>query len=164
MAQAMTLASRGATLRAAVTGAARFDSRASFERSAFAGRSRRRVVTNAFFGKKDDGEKKRIGDLVNTKIEENTVIVWSKSYCPFCVKAKKALDALEVPYEAIEIDRINEERLIQDALQDLSKQRTVPNVFVNGKHVGGCDDTLAEIASGKLQERLKSAGVSFKEA
>ena len=76
----------------------------------------------------------------------------------------RALDALEVPYEAIEIDRINEERLIQEALQDLSNQRTVPNVFVAGKHVGGCDDTLAEIASGKLQERLKSAGVSFAEA
>ena len=120
----MTLASRGATLRAAVTGAARFDSRASFERSAFGGRSRRRVVTNAFFGKKDDGEKKRIGDLVNTKIEENSVIVWSKSYCPFCVKAKKALDALEVPYEAIEIDRINEERLIQDALQAYGARKT----------------------------------------
>jgi glutaredoxin len=46
----------------------------------------------------------------------------------------------------------------------MSKQRTVPNVFVAGTHVGGCDDTLAEIASGKLQERLKSAGVSFAEA
>ena len=164
MAQAMNLASRGATLRAAVTRAARFDSRVSFERSAFGGRPRRRHVTSAFFGKKDDGETKRIADLVRTKIETNDVIVWSKSYCPFCVKAKKALDAMEVPYEAIEIDRVNEERLIQDALQDMSKQRTVPNVFVAGVHVGGCDDTLAEIASGKLQERLKSAGVSFAEA
>lgn len=160
----MNLASRGATLRAAVTRAARFDSRVSFERSAFGGSPRRRHVTSAFFGKKDDGETKRIADLVRTKIETNDVIVWSKSYCPFCVKAKKALDALEVPYEAIEIDRVNEERLIQDALQDMSKQRTVPNVFVAGVHVGGCDDTLAEIASGKLQERLKSAGVSFAEA
>ena len=161
----MNLASRGATLRAAVTRAARFDSRVSFdERLAFGGRPRRRHVTSAFFGKKDDGEKKRIADLVNTKIEENTVIVWSKSYCPFCVKAKKALDALEVPYEAIEIDRVNEERLIQEALQDLSNQRTVPNVFVDGKHVGGCDDTLAEIANGKLQERFRSAGVTFVEA
>ena len=162
----MNLASHGDTLRAAVTRAARFDSRVSFdERLAFGGRPRRRHVTSAFFGKKnDDEETKRIADLVTTKIEENTVIVWSKSYCPFCVKAKKALDALEVPYEAIEIDRVNEERAIQDALQDMSKQRTVPNVFVAGKHVGGCDDTLAEIASGKLQERLKSAGVSFAEA
>ena len=151
----MTLASRGATLRAAVTRAARFDSRSAFARSAFGGRSRRRHVTSAFFGRKDDGEKKRVADLVNTKIEENTVIVWSKSYCPFCVKAKKALDALEVPYEAIEIDRINEERLIQEALQDLSNQRTVPNVFVGGKHVGGNDDTQAAARDGTLQELLK---------
>ncbi|RYG60254.1 hypothetical protein EON64_19440 [archaeon] len=45
---------------------------------------------------------------------------------------------------------------IQAALQDLTGQRTVPNVFVNGKHVGGCDNTLAAIASGELQKLISS--------
>ena len=85
----MNLASRGATLRAAVTRAARFDSRVSFERSAFGGRPRRRHVTSAFFGKKDDGETKRIGDLVRSKIETNDVIVWSKSYSRFASRPRR---------------------------------------------------------------------------
>lgn len=45
---------------------------------------------------------------------------------------------------------------IQSALQDLTGQRTVPNIFVNGKHVGGCDNTLAAIASGEFQRLIAS--------
>jgi glutaredoxin 3 len=36
----------------------------------------------------------------------------------------------------------------------MTGQRTVPNVFVKGKHLGGCDDTLAAIQSGKFQQML----------
>ena len=119
------------------------------------------MATHAFFGKKDDAETARIAALVDTKIDENPVIVWSKSYCPFCVKAKAALDKMDVKYLAIEIDRMTEEKDIQNALETKTGQRTVPNVFVDGKHVGGCDVTLGEIKSGALQKRLTAAGVSF---
>ena len=44
---------------------------------------------------------------------------------------------------------------IQSALLDISGQRTVPNVFVKGKHLGGNDDTQAAARSGKLEEMLK---------
>lgn len=134
---------------------------ASLRKSAFTKRVRSSIVASAFFGGKNDGEKERIATLVDTKISEHTVIVWSKSYCPFCVKAKAALDAMEVDYLAVEIDRISEEKLIQNALNNKTGQRTVPNVFIDGEHVGGCDNTLAEIASGKLQTRLTDAGVTF---
>ena len=115
---------------------------------------------SSFFGAgKDDGEKRRIADLVRGKIQDNKVIVFSKTYCPFCTKAKSALDDLKVPYEAVEIDLMNEGKLIQDSLYDATKQKTVPNIFVGGEHVGGCDDTLAEIGNGTFAERLKEAGV-----
>lgn len=44
---------------------------------------------------------------------------------------------------------------IQSALLDISGQRTVPNVFIKGKHLGGNDDTQAAARSGKLEEMLK---------
>jgi len=44
--------------------------------------------------------------------------------------------------------------LLQAALTAFSGQRTVPNVFVNGKHIGGNDDTQTLFRSGKLQEML----------
>jgi len=43
---------------------------------------------------------------------------------------------------------------MQGVLADMTGQRTVPNIWVNGKHVGGCDATMAEYSSGELQKRL----------
>ncbi|CAI0456174.1 unnamed protein product [Linum tenue] len=47
---------------------------------------------------------------------------------------------------------------IQAALAQLTGQRTVPNVFIGGKHIGGCDDTMALNKSGKLVPLLTEAG------
>ena len=44
---------------------------------------------------------------------------------------------------------------IQAELLTMTGQRTVPNIFIKGKHLGGCDSTLAAIASGELQKMLK---------
>lgn len=43
---------------------------------------------------------------------------------------------------------------IQAALATMTGQRTVPNVFIKGKHLGGCDSTLAAIADGSLKKLL----------
>lgn len=43
---------------------------------------------------------------------------------------------------------------VQEALKDITKQETVPNVFINGDHVGGCDSTLAAFSSGKLSQMV----------
>jgi len=47
---------------------------------------------------------------------------------------------------------------LQDALKEWTGQRTVPNVFINGKHIGGCDDTMALNNDGKLVALLTEAG------
>lgn len=44
---------------------------------------------------------------------------------------------------------------LQAALKVMTGQGTVPNIFIGGKHLGGCDSTLAAIASGELQKMLK---------
>ena len=92
--------------------------------------------------------------LAQQAIDKNKVMVFSKTYCPFCTRAKDALTKLNVQFETIELDVVKEGDQIQTALQELTGQRTVPNVFVNGQHVGGCDATLAKIADGSLQKML----------
>lgn len=96
---------------------------------------------------------------VKEKIAEynkgNDVFVWSKSYCPYCNKAKQALTDLGVKYGSYELDQQQDGSEIQAALLDLTGQRTVPNIFVKNSHVGGCDTTLALIASGEFQKMLK---------
>ncbi|XP_044967135.1 glutaredoxin-C6-like isoform X2 [Hordeum vulgare subsp. vulgare] len=71
------------------------------------------------------------------------VVVFSKSYCPFCVQVKKLFTQLGASFKAIELDTESDGPEMQSALAEWTGQRTVPNVFINGKHIGGCDDTLA---------------------
>ena len=67
------------------------------------------------------------------------VVVYSKSYCPFCTKTKSLFDSLGVSYTAIELDEVDGGDAIQATLLDITGQRTVPNVWVGGKHLGGND-------------------------
>ena len=92
---------------------------------------------------------------VQSKISSNKVMVFSKSYCPFCVRAKGALKDLGLEFEVEELDKVKGGSETQGALLEMTGQRTVPNVFINGKHLGGCDDTLAAIRSGQLQKMLE---------
>jgi glutaredoxin 3 len=85
---------------------------------------------------------------------QQQVVVFSKSYCPFCKATKGLMEDLKIDYVAIELDEITNGAAIQNALLDMTGQRTVPNVYVKGMHVGGNDDTQAAAKSGKLQEML----------
>jgi glutaredoxin 3 len=82
------------------------------------------------------------------------VIVFSKSYCPFCTKTKSLFDTLGVEYKVYELDQMNDGPELQAALFELSNQRSVPNVFIKQKHIGGNDDTQKLAKTGKLNELL----------
>jgi glutaredoxin 3 len=89
------------------------------------------------------------------------VLVFSKSTCPFCARVHSALDSLNLkpPAEIVLLDHQTDGSQIQRLLHKLTDQRTVPNVFVGGQHVGGCDDTMAALANGSLSKLLATAGV-----
>ena len=94
------------------------------------------------------------GKKVNDLIEKNKVMLFSKSTCPFCHRVKALFDRLGVLYEVAELDHIDDGAEIQAALLDKSGQRTVPNVYINGKHVGGSSDVQAAYDNGTLEEML----------
>ena len=80
--------------------------------------------------------------------------MFSKSFCPFCRKTKKLLESLEIDATIYELNQMDDGADIQDALLEISGQKTVPNVFIKGEHLGGNDVTQAAAKSGKLQEML----------
>ncbi|XP_050694209.1 thioredoxin reductase 1, cytoplasmic-like [Eriocheir sinensis] len=94
------------------------------------------------------------GQLVDRYIAENKVMVFSKSFCPFCHRVKDLFRKINVPFEALELDKIANGDAIQAALMNKSGMRTVPNVYIAGEHVGGCDDTLSAHASGDLMRLI----------
>ncbi|OMH85598.1 Glutaredoxin [Zancudomyces culisetae] len=95
-------------------------------------------------------------DQISETINNNTVVVYSKTYCPYCTKAKNELKKHNISAKIIELDIIDEGADIQQALLELTKQRTVPNIFINKTHVGGCDDLLRKIASGEVKKLLEA--------
>ncbi|KAI9258222.1 glutaredoxin [Phascolomyces articulosus] len=100
-----------------------------------------------------------IKELVKKSIAENPVMVFSKSYCPYCTGAKDLFDDLSVNYKALELDIREDGPDVQKALFELTGQKTVPNVFINSKHIGGFSDIDEAFKSGKLETLLKEAGI-----
>lgn len=94
-------------------------------------------------------------DFAKQEISSNKVVVFSKSACPFCKRTKALLESKGINYKLYELNEMENGSDIQAALLEISGQRTVPNVFINGEHLGGNDDTQAAAASGKLDEMLK---------
>ena len=95
-------------------------------------------------------------DTTKTAISSNDIMVFSKTYCPYCTRAKEALSKLNVKFEVYELDARKDGDDIQAALLEMTGQRTVPNVFVKGKHVGGCDNTLAAIKDGSFKKMMEA--------
>jgi len=94
-------------------------------------------------------------EQVKETVAASKVVVYSKSWCPFCQKTKGLLDSMDILYTAVELDELDNGDALQTTLLDLTGQRTVPNVFIGGKHLGGNDDTQRAAKSGALQELLK---------
>ncbi|CAN1179680.1 GRXC1 [Linum perenne] len=86
------------------------------------------------------------------------VVVFSKTYCGFCTRVKQLLIQLGAAFKVIELDKESDGDEIQGALLKWTGQRTVPNVFIGGKHIGGCDATLAMHQKGELLPLLNEVG------
>jgi glutaredoxin 3 len=86
------------------------------------------------------------------------VVLFSKSYCPYCLRAKKALLSIGIEPVAVELDQRSDGGEIQVALMQMTGQRTVPSAWLDGKHIGGGDDVVAGIGSGLFKN--VPAGVS----
>lgn len=85
------------------------------------------------------------------------VEVYSTVGCPYCVRAKKKLAELGVPY--VEYDVTSDEATRQRVAQ-LTSRTSVPQIFVGGVHLGGCDDLMAAVKDGKLDGLLDASGIS----
>lgn len=80
------------------------------------------------------------------------VIVYTTNYCPYCTKVKQLLKNKGV--EFTEIDLTNDEEGRLNLIAKAGGRKTVPQVFIDDKHIGGCDDVYELDAKGKLDSLL----------
>lgn len=80
------------------------------------------------------------------------VEIYTTQVCPYCVRAKRLLEKKGVAFKEIDV---SEDAALRDAMvKRAGGKRTVPQIFINGDHVGGCDDLYALDAAGGLDPKL----------
>ena len=80
------------------------------------------------------------------------VEIYTTKTCPYCVRAKKLLDAKGVSYQ--EIDVSEDQNLRQFMVEKAGGRTSVPQIFINDHPMGGCDDLHALDKAGELDPLL----------
>lgn len=83
----------------------------------------------------------------------NNIEIYTKAYCPYCHRAKALLDSKGVSYKEYEVT-LDQAR--QQEMRERSGRKTVPQVFINGDHIGGSDDLMDANNNGLLDTLLTS--------
>ena len=79
--------------------------------------------------------------------------IYSTQVCPYCVRAKDLFNRKGVSFTEIHVD--GDDALRMKMVERAGGRRTVPQIFINDQHIGGCDDLYALDHAGKLDALLK---------
>ncbi|GIL48820.1 hypothetical protein Vafri_5253 [Volvox africanus] len=95
-----------------------------------------------------------LGAALDADLSRAHVAVMSIPACPYCKRAKEALTTAGIPYLDINIDS---DQSLRQLVREITGKRTVPQIFLAGRSVGGCDDLLAQLADGSFMQQLTVA-------
>jgi len=90
-----------------------------------------------------------------SKIQADIIVYLTQS-CPYCVRAKSLLNSKEINYTEIDVGAQPELR--NEMIQKSSGVTSVPQIFIDETHVGGCDALFAAESAGKLDALLFPSG------
>ena len=81
--------------------------------------------------------------------------IYTQDWCPYCARAKQVLDGKGAAYQ--EIDAPGGSPARAEARERSGGRTSVPQIFIDGRHIGGCDDLLALDRAGRLDPLLRAA-------
>ncbi|GLK79663.1 Grx4 family monothiol glutaredoxin [Methylopila turkensis] len=104
-------------------------------------------------------------DQIAEAIASNDVVLFLKGtpqfpQCGFSGQVVQILDHLGVPYAGVNVLQSDEMR---QGIKEFSNWPTIPQLYVKGEFIGGCDIVREMFQAGELQSHLKSAGVALKQ-
>ena len=105
-----------------------------------------------------------IHDQIKTEVTSNDVVLFMKGtpqfpMCGFSGQVVQILDYLGVPYKGINVLENDE---IRQGIKDFTNWPTIPQLYVKGEFVGGCDIVREMFQSGELQQHMTESGVPVK--
>ena len=80
------------------------------------------------------------------------VEIYSTTFCPYCARARAVFESKGVKFEEIDLYEFPEKR--QEMIRRAHGRTTVPQIFIDGEHIGGSDDLAALDRAGKLDPKL----------
>lgn len=94
----------------------------------------------------------RASSLTRPEIIMTDVTIYTREYCGYCSRAKALLQSKGVDF--VEHDATYSQELRAEMIAKANGRSTFPQIFINGEHVGGCDDLHALDREGKLDPML----------
>lgn len=82
-----------------------------------------------------------------------SIVIYSALSCPYCTNAKALLDSKHITYNEINVDK--DPSKLKEMFEISNGMRTVPQIFIDGKHIGGFSDLKRLSESGELDILLK---------
>jgi cysteine synthase A len=97
---------------------------------------------------------------------EHPVVLFALEWCEFCWSVRKMFDEVGIPFKSIDLDSLAYQQNnlggdIRAALLELLGTPTIPQIFVGGKHIGGCSEAFDAFNDGELQKMLVENAVLF---
>lgn len=107
-----------------------------------------------------------VNDRIREAIEKNKILIYMKGtptfpMCGFSAATIEVFEELGVPYETVDVLKDPE---IREGIKRYSNWPTIPQVYINGRFIGGCDIVREMYTSGELQDYLKQKGIAYQEA
>ena len=82
------------------------------------------------------------------------ITVYSGPNCPYCVRAKALLQKKGAAFDAVDVKA--DPAKLEEMMQRSGGRKTIPQIFIGDRHVGGCDDLYALDAAGQLDGLLNA--------
>ena len=103
-----------------------------------------------------------------THDSDNPVVLFALEWCEFCWSVRKMLAHYEVPYKAVDLDSVayqegNKGGNIRKAIEAQTGLKTIPQIYIGGKHVGGATDLFDAAKDGTMAQLLEANNVSVEQ-
>jgi len=103
--------------------------------------------------------------FVDDLTEKTPVVMFALEWCEFCWSARNLFAAMGVPYEAVDLDAVayqdgDRGNKIRAVLAQHTGSPTIPQIYIGGRHIGGCTELFDLQRSGELTTALQDMGVS----
>lgn len=100
--------------------------------------------------------------------KDNPVVLFALEWCEFCWSVRKLFAKLDVPYRAIDLDSVKYQEnnmggKIRAVLLDQLGSGTIPQIYINGEHIGGATDLFSAYKNGELETRLSALNIKMKD-